>query len=313
MADTAPLYYLRTFNVVAARRSFTGAARALHLSQPAVSAHIRALERHYGAALFEVRHRRVYLTPEGEALRAYAERVFNLLRDAERAVAATRGLEQGHLAIAASTTIGVYVLPPVLRRYAEAHPGIRVSLLVGTSAEAAGRVLAEEAPIGLVEAPVEDPRLDVRAFARDELVLIAPLDHPWAERGSVEPDDVRGARVLRREAGAGTRALTDLALARAGVRVETLMELGSWEALKQAVLAGLGAAWVPRAAVGHELATGTLVRVATPGIAMERSLYRIAPRGARLPPAAEALVELLPGPKVSTAQDATRKGRAHRG
>src|ERR687883_391583 len=108
---TAPasLYHLRTFHVVATERSFTRAAERLQLSQSAVSGHIRALERHSGPPLFVVPHRRVYLTDEGAALYEYTERVFNLLRDADRAVAATQGLERGELAFGASTTIGNYL------------------------------------------------------------------------------------------------------------------------------------------------------------------------------------------------------------
>jgi DNA-binding transcriptional LysR family regulator len=293
MPDLAPLYYLRTFDAVAARRSFTGAARALHLSQPAVSAHIRALERHYGGRLFEVRHRRVFLTAEGEALRAYTQRVFNLLADAERAVAATQGLGRGRLVVAASTTIGVYLLPLVLRRFRDDYPGIEISLLVGTSAQAVAHVRAEEAPLALVESEVDYPGLDVRPVRHDDLVLLAPPGHPWALRGHVSADDLRDQPVLRREAAAGTRTFLDHALARAGVRVRTEMELGSTEALKQAVIAGLGVAWVPRIAATHELAAGTVVEVATPDLELRRRFYRVTPAGARLPPAAEAFGALL--------------------
>src|SRR6059036_3564576 len=127
-ASTAPpsLYYMRTFHAVAVERSFTNAGRRLSLSQPAVSAQIRALERHYGARLFDVRHRRVQLTPEGEAVLPYAERVLALLREADDAVAATQGLQRGHLSFGASTTIGNYMLPPVLASFRTAHPGLRV-------------------------------------------------------------------------------------------------------------------------------------------------------------------------------------------
>jgi DNA-binding transcriptional LysR family regulator len=296
--DTAPLYYLRTFHTVAAQRSYTGAARALHLSQPAVSAHIRALERHYGGPLFQVRHRRVSLTAEGEALHAYTERIFNLLNDAERAVAATRGLERGRLVVAASTTVGVYLLPAILRRYADSYPGVHVSLLVGTTAQAVGYVRAEQAPIALVEAAVDHPDLDVRPFGHDDVVLAVPPAHAWAARAAVTPDDLRPVPLLRREASAGSRAFVDHALARAGVRVETAMEMGSWEALKQAVMAGLGIAFVPRMAVVRELDAGALVAVSTPDVDLRRTLFRVSPRAARLPPPVEALVDMLHQPEA---------------
>jgi DNA-binding transcriptional LysR family regulator len=239
----ASLYRLQTFHSVATERSFTRAARRLHLSQPAVSAHIRALERHFGAPLFAVRHRRVYLTAEGEALFTYSERVFNLLREAERAVAATHGLERGRLHVGASTTIGNYLLPPALVQFARLHPAVQVEVTVGTSADIVARVLADEVPIGFVEAGVNHPDLDVQTFATDEMVLVVPPGHAWAQAGAVSIEALRGTAILRREPGSGTQAFVDGMLERAGAILDTAMVLGSTEALKQAVLAG-GVAWV---------------------------------------------------------------------
>src|SRR5262245_13066804 len=213
----APLEYLWTFHTVATLGGFTRAAAALHLSQPAVSGRLRALERRYGGPLLEVRHRRTRLTAEGEALLGYTSRVFHLPGEAERAVAAVRDAERGHLAVGASTTIGIYLLPTMLGAFVRAHPGVEVSLAVGTSAEVRDRVLRDEVPFGLVEAPVPHPELEATSFAADEVVLIAPPDHPWARAGRIDPAALRGARFLRREAGSGTRAFVDAALQRAGV------------------------------------------------------------------------------------------------
>jgi DNA-binding transcriptional LysR family regulator len=291
---TAPsLYYLRTFHAVAAERSFTRAGHRLSLSQPAVSAQIRALERHYGARLFDVRHRRVHLTAEGEALLPYAERMLGLLREADDAVAATQGLRRGRLALGASTTIGNYLLPPLLRRFAAAHPALRVDVAIGTTAEVVGRVVADELPFALVEAPVTQPDLEVRPFAEDEMVLIVPPDHPWARAGAARPEELRGTPVLRREAGSGTQALVDHALERAAVAMPAAMLLGSTEALKEAVLAGLGVAWVPRLAAARELAAGELAGVRVPGIDVRRTLSVVAPVGRQMPPAGRALVGAL--------------------
>jgi DNA-binding transcriptional LysR family regulator len=289
----APLEYLWTFHTVATLGGVTRAGAALHLSQPAVSGRLRALERHYGAPLLEVRHRRTRLTAEGEALLSYTSRVFNLLREAERAVAAVRDAERGHLAVGASTTIGIYLLPAALGAFVRARPGVEVAVAVGTSAEVRDRVLRDEVAFGLVEAPVPHPELEAVPFAEDEVVLIAPPDHPWAHAGRVEPAALRGGRYLRREAGSGTRAFVDAALQRAGIAAETAMELGSTEALKQAVLAGLGVAWVSRMTVRREEAAGALAVVETPGLDLTRRLLRIAPRGVALPTAARAFLRLL--------------------
>jgi len=287
------LYFMRTFHAVATERSFTEAGHRLNLSQPAVSAQIRALERHYGARLFEVRHRRVHLTAEGEALLPYAERVLDLLREADDAVAATQGLRRGRLTLGASATIGNYLLPPLLARFAAAHPALRVEVQVGTTAEVVARVVADELPFGLVEAPVAQPDLEARPFAEDEMVLIAPPDHPWTRHGAVSPDDLRGRPLLRREPGSGTQTLVDHALERAGVAMPAAMLLGSTEALKEAVLAGLGVAWVPRLAAARELAAGDLVGVRVAGLELSRTLYVVAPVGRRLPPAGRAFLDAL--------------------
>jgi DNA-binding transcriptional LysR family regulator len=293
MAAPPSMYYLHTFHRVAVERSFTRAARQLHLSQPAVSAHVRALEQYYGGPLFQVRHRRVYLTAEGEALFAYTDRIFNLLQDAERAVAATRTLERGALVLAASTTIGNYLLPSILRRFAKAHPGVQIDLAIGTTAEIVARILAEQAPLGLVEAPVSDPALEVQAIGEDEMVLIARPEHPWARQGTIQPADLHGALVLRREATSGTQQFVDLVLERAGATMGTAMVLGSTEALAQMVLMDGGVAWVPRIAVARELAAGDLAVVRVADVDPRRSLWSVMLRGVHLPPATAAFRQLV--------------------
>lgn len=287
------LNQLRTFHMVARLRSFTRAAAALYLSQPAVSAHIRALERHFGARLFEVRHRRVFLTAEGEALEQYTERVFNLVGEAGQAIEAVRSLTRGRLHLGASTTIANYLLPPVLGQFSGQYPGLAITLEVGTTAAIARQVRAEEVPLGLVEAPVADPALSVEPFAQDELVLIVPSGHLWAAAGAVPASALTTARVLRREPGSGTQALVDAGLARLGVQPPTAMELGSTEALKQAVLAGLGVAWVSRTVVARELAAGDLRVVPVTGLDLRRELFCIRPRDARLSPAVRAFLSYV--------------------
>jgi DNA-binding transcriptional LysR family regulator len=289
----ASLYHLQTFHAVATERSFARAAERLQLTETAVSGHIRALERHYGLPLIAVRHRRVYLTDEGAALFEYAERVFALLQEAERVVAAAEGRDDGQLALGASSTIAHHLLPPVLGCFARAHPQVRVAVAIGTSAQTIARVLADEVPFGLVAVPVTAPELDVRPFATDEMVLIMLPEHPWAGEVALRPDVLDGAPFLRREPGSATRALVDSRLASVGVTVTTAMELGSTEALKQAVLADVGIAWVPRLTVLRELAAGTLVAVPVPGVDLRRPLSVVAPRGAALAPVADELLRLL--------------------
>jgi DNA-binding transcriptional LysR family regulator len=287
------LYYLRTFHVAASEGSFTRAARLLALSQPSVSAHIRALERYYRAPLFEVRRRRVHLTAEGQALLALTQRIFNLVEETDRAIAATQGVERGYLALEASPTIGVYLLPPSLSRYRRTYPGVTVELTIGPTEHVAASVLADRVPLGLVEAPVAHADLHVEPFGHDDMVLIAPRDHPWAAAGAVEPKALQGLPLLRREAGSAIRATVDAMLHDAGLAAETDMVLGSTEALKQAVVAGAGLAWVPRAAAAREIAAGEVAVVRVRGVDARRTLSLIWVRQQRLPPAAAAFLDLL--------------------
>ena len=294
----APLEGLRTFHAVATARSYTRAAERLRLSQPAVSARIRMLERFYGTPLFQVRHRRVSLTDEGQALFAYTQRVFSLVEEAGREVAATRALERGHLAIAASGTIGVYLLPPLLGTFGRDYPGITISLDVGTSRDVLRRVVDAEVAVGLVEAPVAHAEVETAPFAQDELVLVASPDHPYGRQETAGVDVLRaetGVRLLRREAGSGTQSQVDAALERAGIHLETAMALGSTEALKQAAMAGLGVAWLSHIAVQREVEHGELVIVRTPGLVLARPLFRVVRRGHRLPRAAMRFLEMLSG------------------
>jgi DNA-binding transcriptional LysR family regulator len=290
-ASPALLYYLRTFRAVALARSFTEGGRALHLSQPAVSAQIRALERHFGGRLFEVRHRRVHLTAEGEALLPYAERVFSLLREADEAVAGTRGLERGRLVVAASTTIGNYLLPPVVRRFGARYPGIRVEVGIGNTAEVADRVAAEQVPLGMVEAPIDRDDVAARPFGEDELVLIATPAEPCARRGQIELDELRRLPLILREPGSRTRWLIERAVEGLGLELHGSTVLGSTEAIKEAVLAGMGLAWVPRATVAREIAAGDLRMVAVSDLAIRRTLWLLTPPDREPTGAAAAFVK----------------------
>src|ERR1051326_3124342 len=290
MPETPVLYYLQTFQTVARERSFTRAGHTLNLSQPAVSAHIRALEQYYGARLFETRQRRTHLTAAGEALLAYTNRVFHLLDEADQVLDATRSGHSGVLRFAASTTLGNYLLPRVLGSYARAHAAVTLESLIGTSADVLTWVKAERAQFGFVEAPLQDADIESEDIGQDELILVASAMHRLARTGPLTPASLAQFPILRREATSGTQQLVDLQLTRSGASSLTQLVLGSTEALKQAVVQGVGVAWLPRLAVPRELAKGELTRVAVEGLAICRTLSLIHLRGAHLSAAAEALV-----------------------
>jgi DNA-binding transcriptional LysR family regulator len=287
---TPVLYYLHTFHAVARERSFTRAAQGLDLSQPAVSAHIRALEHYYGVKLFEVRQRRTHLTASGEALFAYTNRVFHLLDEANQVLDATRSGRHGLLRFGASTTLGNYLLPIVLGGFARTHADLTFDVAIGTSADVLAWVKSDRVQFGFVEAPLQDAEVQVDPIGQDELVLAAAADHPLVRHKRISPAQLVQFPILRREATSGTQQLVDTELARAGASSPTLLVLGSTEALKQAVLQGVGLAWLPGLAILHEIGRGDLKLVPVEGLRICRTLSLVRARGADFSAAAQALV-----------------------
>jgi DNA-binding transcriptional LysR family regulator len=284
------LYYLHTFEVVARERSFTRAARRLDLSQPAVSAHIRALEHYYGMRLFEVRQRRTHLTAAGEALFAYTTRVFHLLDEANQVLEATRSGQHGVLRFGASTTLGNYLLPIVLGGFGRAHPRVSFDVAIGTSGDVLAWVKADRIQFGFVEAPLQDADVELESIGQDELLLTLAAAHPLVHHNRMSASSLVRYPILRREATSGTQQLVDTELARAGATSPTQLVLGSTEALKQAVVQGVGLAWLPRLAILSELRRGELAAITVEGLAICRTLSLVRMRGAHLSAAAEALV-----------------------
>lgn len=277
---------LRLFEVVARTGNVTRAAAVAHVSQPAISKAIRALERGLGVALLERGARGVRLTEAGTALATHARVLFGVARTAEEEMRGFRGLTRGSLRIGASTTVATYYLPPVLADFTRRHPGIELRLTSANTADIAARLIAYELDVALVEGPVADERLTVEPWREDELVLIAPRGHRLAGRRTTWRE-VRREVLLVREPGSGTRDVVAQGLAAAGLAPDRTVELGSTEAIKQAVAAGLGLAFVPRAAALDQLALGALATVHVRGLRLSRTLTRLT-LGGRTPGAAAA-------------------------
>jgi DNA-binding transcriptional LysR family regulator len=270
------LRQLEAFIAVARDRSFSLAARRIHLSQPTLSEHVRELERELGKALFFRRERKVTLTDAGRVFEPYAARVVATVGDARQAVTEVDGLARGSLLIGASTTPGVYVLPSVIGALRQRHPGIDVSLKIGNSRTIEEGVRANDFDLGVVGghglAPGEEC---LTAGLVDELVLILPRDHPWAGRRVIEPGRLAGQPLLTREEGSATRQVAERALQRANARFSVAMELDHPEAIKQAVMAGLGPAFVSIHAVRRELAAGWLRTTRIRGVRIHRHFHVI--------------------------------------
>lgn len=270
---------LQVFHAVAKHLSFTRAAEALFMTQPAVTFQIRQLEEQYGIRLFERRHGSISLTPAGELVFSYAERILALSDELDSRLGETTGEMRGALLLGASTTIAECVLPRVLGEFNALYPQVRPRLIVANSESIAAQVAGHTLDLGLIEAPAKLPGLTSETVRDDELAVICAPDYPLAGLAQVGPRALVDYEYLSREPGSGTREITDAYFRANRVAVEDLktqMELGSPEALKGVVATGLGFAIVPRGSVGKEIQLGTLVAIplAPP---LRRSLYLVQP------------------------------------
>lgn len=272
------LYQLHIFKTVADKKSFSGAAQALFISQPAVSMHIKSLEEHFGARLFDRNTQHVTITDAGRILYEYAERILSLLDEAEKDISALTGCIRGTLSVGASFTLGEYVIPQVLGCFKKQHPQVRALLKVTNTEQIVKLVLKQALDLGLVESHVDNFELIAKPFMKDELIVVLPVDHPLAGNKFILIDELVALPFILREQGSGTRKITEDRLKEAGINLSALnvvMELGSTEAVKEAVEAGFGATIISEWAVQKELKLGTLVPVKVKGVSLVRKFYVI--------------------------------------
>jgi DNA-binding transcriptional LysR family regulator len=291
---------LRTFLAVAEAGSIRGAAAALVVTEPSVSAAVAQLGRELGVQLTERVGRGIRLTPAGEEFARYAARILGLSDRAARAAREAAG-GGGHLRLAAVTTAGEYVLPPILARLLRARPGLRVSVEVGNRASTIARLLSEEADLALGGRPPERGGIEGEAFRSNPLVVVGPPDHGLGRKPGFHPRLLSGETWLLREPGSGTRQNAEEFLAAEGIEPGSVMTMGSNGAIKRAVALGLGVTLMSLDAVADELAAGDLVRLRARGTPLRRSWYVLYREGTPLPPSAAMFVRFLrsnprPGP-----------------
>jgi LysR family transcriptional regulator, transcriptional activator of the cysJI operon len=255
---------LQVFYTVAKLLSFTKAADALHMTQPAVTFQIRQLEDHFNTRLFDRTHNRVSLTEAGQVAYQFSERIFELYAEMENAVKELTGDVSGALTVGASTTIAEYMLPSLLGTFKAKHPDVNLRLKVSNTEGIVSMVENNVIDLGVVEAPVANKNLLVEVCQEDELVLVVPADHPLAQREAVSATELVGYPFICREEGSGTREVVTEYLNAQGIDRTDLnecLELGSSESIKGAVEAGMGVSILSLATLGKELELGMLAAV----------------------------------------------------
>lgn len=285
------LHRLELFLAVLDTGGIGRAARLRHISQPAVSEHLKGLEAHFGVPLFERVGRGVRPTPVARYLEPFAREVVQLLRGAERAARELAQLGAGSLNVGASSTPGTYLLPALLGWFRSRYPAVALTLRIGNSRAIERWVAAAEVDLGVIgEAPLLEG-LSATPLIRDRLVLIVSRRHPLARRRRVSPHRLAHEPLIAREEGSSTRDVAERYLRELEVALVPAMVLGSTEAVREAVAAGLGVAIVSALAVPR--ADRRLVALRLTGAAWDRELLVIERRAGTLSPAAGRFREYL--------------------
>ncbi|MDH3231564.1 MAG: LysR substrate-binding domain-containing protein [Alphaproteobacteria bacterium] len=240
---------LKAFHAVARNGGFSSAARALGVTQPTLTVQVRALEDGYRVALFHRRGRRVTLTRAGEELYTIAQRYFSVEREAEEFLRAEGGLSRGRIAIAAD---GPFHVMPLIGAIRDELPGLEIVVSVGNSEAVVRALLDYEAEFGLLSEYRMDDRLAVLSASRHAIVLMMPAGHEWAGRTSIPISELQDRPMILREKGSATRRSFEAALAAAGIAPRIALEIGSREAVREAVAAGLGLGVVQEPELGED-------------------------------------------------------------
>lgn len=266
-------FRLKVFRAVAHHRSFTRAGEELLLTQPAVTQQIKALENEVGVPLFDRSGRRIELTRAGQTLLEYVERLKKLSDEAMDAVGNIAGSSGGGLALGASQTIGQYVLPALIAGFLREHPRVAVTAISGNTDAMLAALKEHRVQLALIEGPGPSADVHMEPFMQDEMVLVVPASHEWANQ-TVAVDELAKASLVMREVGSGSRRVVEQALSEAGLKVKelrTTMELDSTEGLLSAVEAGLGVSFVSRWAVRNQLELGTLAEARVSRVSLRRN------------------------------------------
>ena len=255
---------LQVFHTVARLLSFTRAAEALHMTQPAVTFQVRQLEDQFNTRLFDRTHNRVCLTEAGERVYEYATRIFEIYDEMESSIQELTGITSGSLTLGASTTVAEYMLPALLGKFKNEFDDINIRLKVSNTEGIVSMVEKNVIDLGIVEAAVSNKHLLVETCLTDQLLLMVPPDHEFAHRETIHIREILELPFICREEGSGTREVINdylLEQCESGAELNYSLELGSPEAIKGAIEAKMGISILSKATVVKELKLGSLVAI----------------------------------------------------
>lgn len=273
---------LLTFITVVEKKSFSQAARELHLTQPAVTTQIQNLEKYYGVRLLHRDYKFVELTPAGRVLYEYAKQILALYEQAQAEMRKLGGLIRGRLNVGATYTIAEFILPHLVGLFKKEFPEIKITLYMGNKEEVC-RYLAEgRCDVVLVAGDCQNRHIAGEKFLTDSLVLVVPPHHPWVKQGVVFPSELYQEGFILREPGSSCRELWERALKKVGLdpsHLKVVMELNSHEAIKRCVELNFGVAVLSEWVVVKEVNLGLLAKVYVEGLSLVRNINLVYPKG----------------------------------
>jgi len=274
---------LKVFCTVAETKSFSKTSQIIHLTQPAVSLQIQALEELYESKLFDRSSSSINLTSSGEVLYSYAKNILAQYAELEKEIGKITGLIKGSITIGASTTIGNYLLPGVVFNFKKTHPKIKINILIGNTNRVLDLLNSGVVEFGLVEGETTRSKIKVEALLTDELVFIIPAMHPLAKKKSISILELMKEPFIIREEGSGTRQVIEKYLALHGIKISDMhiaLVLGGIESIKEAVERGMGISIVSRWAARKEVQFGTLKYITAKEDRILRDFSLVMPKNA---------------------------------
>lgn len=272
------LVKLNVFLHAAEGLSFSNAARALHITQPTVSHHIKALENEIGADLFDRSGAQLHLTEAGRLLLPWARKLVRDSIELQEMMASIQETIVGQISIACSTTTGKYILPQFAARFHARHPGVHVKIHACTSGDVVPHLLEEGTNLGVVSYDACGGPMECQEFFLDHIVLIAPKGHPWSTRSNIDPSELLEVPFILREPSSGTRKVMLAELGGHDISLDEMnisLEVGNAEAIVKAVEAGFGVSFVSRLSAAWALKLGEVVEIPVEGFDLRRRIYMI--------------------------------------
>ncbi|MEO0768277.1 MAG: LysR substrate-binding domain-containing protein [Cyanobacteria bacterium J06649_4] len=288
----ATLHQLKVFEATARHGSFTRAAEELYLTQPTVSIQVKQLTKAVGLPLFEQIGKRLYLTEAGQQLLSTCQEIFNGLDKFEMSVANLKGMKQGQLKLAVITT-AKYFVPRLLGPFCKRYPGIDISLKVTNHKRIQESMTANEDDLYIISQAPNQPDLNIHPFLENPLIVLAPTGHPLARKKNIPIEMLNNQPFIMREPGSGTRKAVEKIFKENDINVKVSLELGSNEAIKQAIAGGLGISVLSQHTIISEGTTGEFAILDVQGFPIERDWYVAHLAGKQLSVVAETFLQFL--------------------